>query len=77
GDVVSHTIESVGSGGVHAYSLKAINTKLNVTGIGNCEVNTDNQLDVHITGPGTVSYKGKPETLKKDISGTGKLTSRN
>ncbi len=77
GDAISHTIESIGSGDVYAYKLKAINTKLNVAGAGNCEVCSENQLDVRITGNGTVSYKGKPETLSKDISGNGKLTSKN
>lgn len=77
GNVISHTIESTGNGEVHAYKLKAINTTLNVTGMGNCEVNTENQLDVHITGNGKVSYTGNPETLSKVISGNGKLTNRN
>jgi hypothetical protein len=77
GDAISHTIESIGSGEVHAYKLKAINTKLTVTGTGNCEVNTENQLDVRISGNGNVSYKGKPEMVSKDISANGKLTNKN
>lgn len=77
GDVTTHTIESTGSGIVHAYKLKAINTKLNITGMGNCEVYSENRLDVRITGNGNVSYIGKPKTLRKEIYGNGKLTSKN
>lgn len=77
GNAISHSIESVGSGEVHAYELKAINSKLNVAGTGRCEINADNQLDVKITGSGSVSYNGKPETLHKEITGSGSLTNRN
>mgnify|MGYP000045835183 CR=1 FL=1 len=76
GNAISHTIESVGSGVVHAYDLKAINSKLSVVGAGNCEINADNQLDVIITGSGSVRYLGKPEVLHKEISGEGSLIKR-
>ncbi|MFN8361547.1 MAG: head GIN domain-containing protein [Candidatus Kapaibacterium sp.] len=77
GNAISHTVESVGSGEVHAYDLKAINSKLSVAGAGKCEVNADNQLDVKITGSGSVSYNGNPETLHKEITGSGSLKNRN
>ncbi|MBK9247127.1 MAG: DUF2807 domain-containing protein [Ignavibacteria bacterium] len=77
GNAIVHTIESTGDGKLYAYDLKAINSKLSLSGSGKCEISAENQLDVRITGSGSVSYHGKPEILHKEITGSGTLKNRN
>lgn len=65
-----------GSGDVHGYNLRAINTTAVIEGSGDIETTTMNILDATIKGSGDIFYKGNPETVKQNISGSGSLKKR-
>lgn len=65
-----------GAAQIDAEELKARDVKANLTGASTIKVWASNELDVNISGAGTVEYSGKPKTIKKDISGAGSIRER-
>ena len=65
-----HTIS--GSGDVRSYNLQSKNSKVTVSGSGDCEVSAYDNLDVTISGSGSVYYTGSPR-LVTHISGSGNV----
>jgi len=43
---------------------------IDISGVGNCEVNVSDKLDIQISGVGHIYYMGNPQ-LKTDFSGVG------
>jgi len=72
----SHTITSTGVGNINAFDLVTGNTTAVMTGIGNAEVYSSDQLTVTIAGLGSVYYKGNP-SISATITGTGRLINAN
>ena len=67
-----------GSGKIRAFDLISTDCEINVAGSGNAEVYVDGGiLDVKISGSGKVSYKGTPNSVNMDISGSGDLIDAN
>ncbi len=63
-----------GAGAIHAFSLKAANTKAVILGSGNLECNVSSKLDVKINGTGSVIFKGDAiATYDPNSTGTGKM----
>lgn len=65
-----------GSGEVRGFGLRAINTTAVIEGSGDVETTTMNILDATIRGSGDIVYKGNPETVKQNITGSGSLKKR-
>jgi len=63
-----------GSGKVLAANLEATNCEVKLSGSGNVEINVKSSLDAHITGSGTISYKGNPDHINSNASGSGKIS---
>lgn len=74
----SGTSESVtatvsGSGKILAADLEASECDIRISGSGDVEVNAKEELDVTISGSGTVSYKGSPRKVNSHSSGSGSV----
>lgn len=66
-----HTVS--GSGDLNAFNLETERSDIKVTGSGNCELSASNQLNVLISGSGTVFYRGDPRTVSQEVAGSGKV----
>lgn len=66
-------IHCSGSGGIDASGLSTNRTKVEISGSGQAEVNAQSELDVRISGSGSVHYTGTPEKITQEISGSGRL----
>ena len=73
GTAVSHTVEISGSGDIKAYGLKTETSTIEISGSGKSDVYVSKELNVKISGFGTVNYKGNPARVNQEISGSGKL----
>ena len=62
-----------GSGDVDCHNLQAKNAKATVSGSGDLSVNCTQHLEAKVTGSGDITYKGKPSTLDKKVSGSGNI----
>lgn len=69
-------ISLTGVGTVEAFDLEVGTCTINITGVGDCEVNVKNELIVNITGVGDVYYKGGPN-IDQSVSGVGRLIDAN
>lgn len=60
-----------GSGKVLGADLETNRCDIRISGSGNVEINVREELDSHITGSGSVSYKGNPAKINNNASGSG------
>ena len=47
--------------------------EISISGSGNCRCWVENDLEVRVSGSGSVYYKGDPEKVDARISGSGKV----
>jgi hypothetical protein len=59
-----------GSGNIHAFDLKAVNSEVTISGSGTAYLDARDHLKVNISGSGNVYYQGTPE-VDSHISGSG------
>lgn len=62
-----------GSGKVLAASLVTTRCDVEISGSGDVEINVQKELNVKISGSGTVLYKGDPARVNSDASGSGSV----
>jgi hypothetical protein len=62
-----------GAGGLEAFGLETINCEIDVSGIGNAQINVRNELTATITGIGGIQYTGSPEKVNKHVTGVGSI----
>jgi hypothetical protein len=72
----SFNVDITGAGNIQAYDLPVSTSKISISGAGNCEVNVSENLDVTISGNGSIRYKGQPE-VRQVIAGYGSVRSAN
>lgn len=65
-----------GSGAYIGFEIKSDDCAIHSSGSGNVETTVENNLDVLISGSGSISYKGTP-TIIQNISGSGQLIDAN
>lgn len=68
-----YTIHSSGSSNISTLGVKAKTATVEVSGSSTVTLSVQDKLDVHISGSGKVSYKGEPEEINTDISGSGNV----
>lgn len=73
GRVREVSIDHNGVGNVEAFDLVANILKIHSNGVGNSEVNSEDELYIHLNGIGNVSYKGNAVLKELDIHGRGKV----
>lgn len=76
GKVKTSTISSTGAGDIDASRLQAEKVKVTVTGAASVSVYASGQLDVNVSGAGSVSYSGNPKTVNKSVSGLGSVNKK-
>ena len=72
GQVQELNLNISGKGTIDAVELKVQNADFNISGIAKASVDVSNQLDLGISGVGSVYYKTEPKIINKHISGIGK-----
>jgi hypothetical protein len=60
-----------GSGKIAGYELATKRSEITISGSGVVEANVTDEIDARISGSGTVYYRGHPERISEDISGSG------
>lgn len=75
GQSVNHQITINGSGDIFAQNLESQNTKINIAGSGNSEINSTQTLDITISGSGSVIYTGNPN-INQSVIGSGSIKQR-
>jgi hypothetical protein len=73
GKAKSIAITSAGAGSIDAANLRAEKASVILSGAGSIEVYATEQVDVNISGVGSVTYDGKPKVVNKHISGFGSV----
>src|ERR1051326_1146301 len=73
GKVKTAAISSTGAGDIDAAKLQTVSAKVNVTGAATVNVFAGDQLDVTVTGVGSVNYSGNPKTVNKNVGGFGSV----
>lgn len=61
-----------GSGSIHAFSMMAYEADVDVSGSGDSNLNVEESLNVHISGSGSVIYRGNPYVDSR-ILGSGSV----
>ncbi len=64
-----------GAGKIDTQNLHAARGVVDSRGVSKVDIDVSDQLDVEISGPSSVTYKGNP-SVNKTINGPGKLTRR-
>jgi hypothetical protein len=62
-----------GAGSVRARGLEAKRAAVRSSGAGSVQVFASESLELDLSGVGSVTYFGKPEKLKKSVSGVGSV----
>ncbi|MEO0585763.1 MAG: head GIN domain-containing protein [Bacteroidota bacterium] len=62
-----------GAGDIHAFDLRTKKTRVNISGKGNAEIYTLEELDAKLSGAGTILYRGNPSRINKHKSGIGTI----
>ncbi len=76
GKAKSVTISSTGAGKIDASRLQAEKARVEVTGAASVDVYASEQLDVSVSGAGSVDYSGNPKVVNKNVSGIGSVTKK-
>ncbi|MEC7752653.1 MULTISPECIES: head GIN domain-containing protein [Roseivirga] len=66
-----------GSGKYYAESLKADDYNITITGSGRASVAVFGELEVRISGSGSVYYSGQPTGVNTSVSGSGRVRRNN
>jgi hypothetical protein len=70
------TVIITGAGNIKAYEMKVDTCNITFTGVGDCHVFVNNELNVNLSGVGNVYYRGDP-TIHSTITGVGHLIDAN
>ncbi len=62
-----------GSGSVMAANLQVVTLDASISGSGKCEIDVSEGIDANISGSGNVYYKGNPDKIRSNSSGSGKV----
>jgi hypothetical protein len=66
-----------GAGAAHCYELLSEDTKVHISGAGDAEVYASQKLEAHVSGAGTIHYKGNARSVKQEVSGAGRVNKVN
>ncbi len=69
-------IGTSGAGNIDTSKLIAERAKVSVSGAANVDVYASQQLDVSVSGIGSVTYSGNPPIVNKSVSGIGSVSKK-
>ena len=75
GEAENQSIAIDGAGNYRAGDLHSSTTEIEINGLGNATVWTDESLDISINGAGNLTYYGSPD-VTQNISGAGDIDNR-
>lgn len=70
-------VDGSGTTDLKAFRLQTQHSKIDLSGAGDAEVVAEQSLDVELSGAASVTYKGDPPQINKNISGAGSVTRAN
>ena len=68
-------IDSNGAGKIDTQNLHASRAVVDSNGVSHIDLDVTDQLDVTVSGPSTVTYRGDP-VVNKTVNGPGKVEKR-
>jgi hypothetical protein len=68
-------IDTSGAGKIDTHNLRAARAVVESNGVSKVDIDVSEQLDVTVSGPSTVTYRGDP-VVNKNVSGPGKVEKR-
>ena len=74
GKTTNLEIISSGSGNANLSDLLSLNAVATQSGSGNIKLNCTSSLKATTVGSGNINYKGKPEKINKNSTGSGSIT---
>ena len=75
GNSKSLGIDAKGAGKIDTHNLHASRATVDSKGVSRIDLDVSDQLDVNVSGPSSVTYRGDP-VVNKTISGPGKVEKR-
>lgn len=76
GEAKSIKVKIAGSGDIDFYKVAAEDVEISIAGSGNARVNVTKELVAKISGSGDIQYAGSPESITKQVSGSGNIRRR-
>lgn len=76
GKAKSVSVSSTGAGKIDTSKLIAEKARVSVTGAASVDVYATEQLDVTVSGAGSVTYGGDPKIVNKSVSGIGSVSKK-
>jgi hypothetical protein len=73
GETKNFELKISGAGDAKCYELLTENTKVNISGAGSAEVFASVELDAHVSGAGSIKYKGNAPKVNQHVSGAGSV----
>lgn len=73
GNVDAQNINLSGAGNLAAFELESKTCKIELSGVGNVQVNVSDNLEAEVSGVGSIRFRGDPRNLSRNISGLGRI----
>ncbi|HSF45199.1 MAG TPA: head GIN domain-containing protein [Chitinophagaceae bacterium] len=73
GETKNFELTISGAGDAKCYEFLTENTKVNISGAGSAEVFASVELDAHVSGAGSIKYKGNAPKVNQHVSGAGSV----
>lgn len=73
GTATEVSVRISGSGNADCSNLVSDNASASISGSGNAKLNANASVEAHISGSGTVTYRGAASDIRKHLNGSGKV----
>ncbi len=73
GETKNFELKISGAGEARCYDLLTESAKVNISGAGSAEVFASVELDAHLSGAGSIKYKGNAAKVTQQVSGAGSI----
>ena len=74
GDTKDLDVSLSGAGSAHCFDLLSENSKVRVSGVGDADVYASVSINAHVSGVGSVKYKGGASNVSQHVSGVGSVS---
>jgi hypothetical protein len=73
GETQNFELRISGAGDANCYDLRSENTEVHISGAGEANVYASVLLDAHVSGAGSIRYKGNAAKVNQQVSGAGSV----
>jgi hypothetical protein len=74
GSVASLDVDLAGSGDIDFGKLVARDATVDLSGVGSVLVHVTGRLEADVSGTGSITYSGEPDSVEQEITGVGSVT---